>query len=478
LHRSRPSEFLLLWFCSTLAILACGCQVAPPRLDAPHDIALATGTSDSIRFEVTGGLTDVEGPPQPDSLSLAEAVRTSLSREPRVQAALSRVRVALAESKQTRLLPNPVLNVALRFPEGGGSVLIDAGLSADLISLLRRPAQTRAADNRLRAAAAESVVVALDAVAEVQEAYAEAQALDAQLVVLDGQLKLNDRLLQLARSRLEAGESGRLDVLTLDAQRLELETEEIQRRADARDKRLILARLLGRPSKETDWKLDTFEPPVAWTGDEDEQIWTSVALMHRPEIQARQWELAALGDDAALARLALLDGTEVGVEAERDDGWSVGPAVSTPIPIFDWGQARKAKADAQRIEAHHRATETRRQVIEDVRRAMVRLVAARAALDKVRSQLLPVQQRRHEQAEEAYKAGLADITALLVAEQELQASRAKLVEVQKDAAVALVRLHRAVGGSGVAASIPPAPTTTVPTTGASTRPAAASSRTN
>ena len=65
---------------------------------------------------------------------------------------------------------------------------------------------------------------------------------------------------------MEAGESGRLDVLTLDAQRLELETEAIQRRADARDKRLILARLLGRPSKETDWKLDTFEPPAAWTG--------------------------------------------------------------------------------------------------------------------------------------------------------------------------------------------------------------------
>ena len=153
---------------------------------------------------MSGGPTDVEGP-QPDSLSLAEAVQTSLSHEPRVQAALARVRVALAESKQTRLLPNPVLDVALRFPEGGGTVLIDAGLSADLISLLRRPAQTRAADNRLRAAAAEAVVVALDAVAEVQEAYAEAQALDAQLVVLDGQLKLNDRLLQLAKESFGGG---------------------------------------------------------------------------------------------------------------------------------------------------------------------------------------------------------------------------------------------------------------------------------
>jgi outer membrane protein TolC len=436
-----------------------------------NDILQATGTSQPIRFDVTGGPTEVEES-GPESLSLVDSVQTCLSREPRVQAALARVRVALAESKQSGLLPNPVLNVAFRFPDGGGKPQIDAGLTADLISLLRRPALTSAANNRLRAAAAEAVGAAIDAVAEVQEVYAEAQALDAQLAVLDEQVKLNDRLLQLARDRLEAGESGRLDVLTLDAQRVELETEAIQRRADTRDKRLVLARLLGRPSKETDWQLDPFRPAERWSGDE--RAWVSVALQRRPELQARRWELAALGDEVALARLAYLDGTDVGVDAERDDGWSLGPAVSVPITLFDWGQARRAKAEAQRIEARHRATETRRQVIEDVRRAVARLVAAQAALDKVQSELLPVQQRRHQHAEEAYKAGLADVTALLVAEQDLQASRAKLVEVEKDAALSLVRLHRAVGGSGVALSIPPPAPTTLPTS-ASTRGAAATS---
>jgi outer membrane protein TolC len=432
-----------------------GCN-GPPRVEAGEDIARATATSDAIRFDVSGGPTDVDGP-QAAALPLSDAVQAALTQDPRVQAALARVRIALAESKQTRLLPNPVLNVALRFPEGGGTLQIDAGLSADLISLLRRPRQISATDKRLHAAAAEAVVAALDVVAEMGTTYAEAQSLEAQVEVLDQQMKLNDRLLQLAKDRLEAGESARLDVLTLDAQRVELETDAVQRRVDLTDKRLVLARLIGRPSRDIDWKLDSLTTVGPWTGDE--RAWVQAALERRPEIQARQWELAALGDEVALAQLAAFDGTALGVAAERDDKWSVGPALSAPITIFDWGQSRRARAEAQRIEARHRATEARRQVVEDVRRAIARRIAAQTVLNKLESQLLPLQQRRHQQVEEAYREGLADVTALLVAEQDLLASRAKLVDVRKDARLSMVRLHRAVGGSGAANALAPVPAT-------------------
>jgi outer membrane protein TolC len=123
------------------------------------------------------------------------------------------------------------------------------------------------------------------------------------------------------------------------------------------------------------------------------------------------------------------------------------------------------------VEARHRATQTRRQVVEDVRRDVARLEAAQVALNKVESELLPVQQRRHEQTEAAYRGGLADLTALLVAEQDLQASRAKLVDLQKDASLARIRLHRAVGGSGPATSVQQVPVNS-PTSRPATAPAA------
>jgi outer membrane protein TolC len=435
---------------------------------------MATGAREAIRFEVRGGPLDVEGP-DPDTLPLFQAVRDALVHDPRVQSALARVHVARADAHQSRLLPNPLLTVALRFPEGGGSLQVDAGLSADLIALFRRPSQVSAADHRVRAAAAEAVTTALDVVAEVQEAYAEAQSAEAQLAVLDEQVRLNARLLQLARDRLEAGESARLDVLTLDADRIEWEAARLRKQADASDHRLVLARLIGRPSHDCRWKIDAgpgVTSPLVVGGDrERERRWIETALMHRPELQARSWELAALGDELASARLLAFDAADLGVDAERDEaGWSLGPAVSTPLPLFDWGQARRAKAEAQRIDARHQATLARRQVVEEVRRAMARLSSAQAAVSKVEAELLPVQQRRQQQAEQSYRAGLTDITALLASEKDLQASRATWVELQKEATLARVRLDRAVGGSGVVASLGCA-SSTAPSTRPTTVPA-------
>lgn len=448
-------RFELLLFTLAFGGLA-GCQ-GVPQIQVAQEMALATGVGVPIAFEVDDAPLDAESAAPDDSLSQADAVRFALTRDPRVQSALANVQIAMAEARQSRLLPNPVLNVALRFPEGGGPLQIDAGLSADLLSLLRKPGEISAADHRLRAAAADAVVVALDVMTETQETYAEAQALNAQVGVLDKQIGLNTRLLQLARDRREAGESSQLDVLSLDAQRIELEIDAIQRRADAVDHRLRLARLIGRPSDQATWVLDPFHQQMNF--NPEERSWIDAALQNRPEAQARQWELAALGDEAGLAGFMVWNGSEIGVEAERDGEWSVGPAISAPITIFDWGHAHKDKAKAQQIEARHRAVQSKRQIVEDVRRAMARLRSALIALDQVESRLLPVQLKRHDQVEQAYRSGLADITALLVAEQDLLTSRARLINLQRETAIAVARLHRAVGGSGVASSLSPSPTT-------------------
>jgi cobalt-zinc-cadmium efflux system outer membrane protein len=426
-----------------------GCGASHPSADVADRIAAGTGIA-GVRLERSGAPTDVREP-DPETLSLADAVELSVRRSPAIQAALADLAAAWAESRQARLLPNPVLSIALRFPESGGTPDIEASLAADLIALLRTPREISAADNRLRAAAGEAVVVALDVALAAQEAYAEALALEQQLAVVERQCELNRRLLDIAQARLEAGESGRLDVLTLDAQRVELAADHVQKSSEARAKRLALARLIGQPSGDAAWKLGPWMPaekPAA--GERD---WIGAALRHRPELEAQRWQLAALGDDVALSGLAAFDGGEAGVDAERDDGeWAVGPAVSVPIPALDWGQARRRKAEAQRLKARHELTAARRQVIEDVRRAYVQHTSSLAALKTVGEELVPVQERRHEQAEASYRAGLTDIAALYQAEQDVEASRLRLVDAQQDVAISLARLRRAAGGQSASPS--------------------------
>lgn len=449
-----------------------GCaSTAPARLTVAEEIAAAAGLSEPIRFETRGQPADVAAPAG-QALTLEDAVRRTLAHSPELQAALARVRAAQADAKQARLFPNPILSVVFRWPEGGGSPTVEAGLAADLISLLRRPGQVSAAESRLRAAAAEAVSQALEVLAEVRGRYVAVQTSDELLGVLRERLRIIDRLLGVARDRLQAGEATRLDVVGLEAQRIELLTEIAEQELDRREQRLALSRLIGEPSGRAEWSIAPWGPDRHFALSEER--WVALSLEHRPEVQARRFELEALAADLGLTRLAPFDGAELGVEGEREEGdWGVGPGVSTPLPIFDWGQARRQRARAALVEARHNLTRVRRQVIEETRLAYATLAATDANLHRVRDELVPLAERRHELAEQQFKAGELDVTGLLQAEEELRAARTRLVELERRTTEALIRLQRAVGGPGIVASVTAGdvPTTTAPSTQAATPPA-------
>ena len=448
LIRSRLRRCCRGAICAVVALLAGlpGCS-APPDVKSSETIANALDLGEAITFRTEGAPID-ECASLDGALTWSDAVRRAALTDPSIQAALARVRIAYADARQARLLPNPVLNLAIRWPEGGGSPIVEASLAQDIISILQQPRKSSAADNRLWQAAADAVTVALDTIAEVQERYATVQALDALMPVLEQRRELLAKLVNIAKARLDAGEGTREDVAVLEAQRVELEVEIATTELNRRDERLPLARLIGEPSSAAAWPLEPWSAPSSRQGTEP--AWIEVALAHRPEVQSVAWELAALGDDLALTKLLPFEGASAGVSAEDDDGWSVGPEGAVPIPIFDMGQARAARVTAEQIEARHRLTLAKRSVVEEVRRAYESLSQTEANWTRVRTALIPIQEQRRSLAETAFRAGQSDATAFFLAEQDLRAAQARGIDLERQTTVALVRLHRAVGGSGVA----------------------------
>lgn len=441
--RGRSISALALLLLSVLS----GCESAhPPELQTETLTSEAAGLVEPIAFRVEGGPNDE--PDDPTALTFAEAVRLAVTTDPGVQASLARVRIALAEAKQARLLPNPILNLALRFPEGGGSPVFEASLAQDLISILRIPRQASAADNRLRQASTDAITTTIDLVAEVQERYVTAQALEQLLPVFADRQALLLKVLDLAKARLAVGEGTRDDATVLQSQRVELEVEIAQASQELRDERLRLARLIGRPSGAATWKLDPWV--VSELTNTAETKWIELGLRARPEVLSAAWKLSALGDDLALTKLLPFDGLEAGIQAERDGEWGVGPEVSIPIPLFDMGQARAERVTAEQVEARHVLVQARRQVIEDVRRALESLSRTRDNLQRVRTELIPLQEQRRTLAEASFKAGQSDVTAIFLAEQDLRAAQAKAVDLDRQASVAAIRLQRSVGGPGPA----------------------------
>lgn len=425
------------------AVLISGCAPLPKIESLPEDLARSAGVVEPIRFQTVGQPIDVEdNAPDPAAFAIPQTIETALRHSPELQASLARVRAALAEAKQTRLLPNPVLSVVFRFSSIKSKPDIEAGLGADLLSLLLRPRQASAADARLRAACGQSLTILLDQIEQVQTRYLSLAAAEAELSTLQQRKDSIDRLVDIARSRVQAGEAARLDLLALSAQRAEVIAEQIEKQADAQDHRLALARLIGRPSSDLAFQPQPWTPPSV-AGDERQ--WIAGALANHPDVAARKWELAALGDEAAVARFGFLSGS-AGVAAERTDGWTLGPAADVPLPIFDIGQAARDRADANVIAARHELTQAGRQVVENVRRSAAAYRAAQQVVQTLQTDLIPLQNERRTQAETQYRNGAADISMLLLAEEDARASQLKLVQAQNKAALAYVRLERAVGG--------------------------------
>lgn len=424
-----------------------GCTSARPDLRVEDSITQASLLDVPLTFRVEGA--PVDEPFDQETLSFADATRLAITTDTGLQASLAKVRIAMADADQSRLLPNPVLNFVLRW--GPGSPQIEVSLAQNLIQVLQLERQASAADNRMREVAADALAEALDIVSEVQERYLAAQAMDRRVPALMQQAALIDQLSGIAESRFELGEGTRSDLTTLQAQKVQLENEIATAVENQRVQRVRLARLIGEPSSSAEWALDDWFAPE--TVVLSERVWIETALVHRPEVQSMNWKLAALGDDYALTRLMPWEGAELGMDAQSDSDWFAGPAISTPIPLFDQGKARKARVNSEIIEARHKLTSSMREIVEEVRLSYLNLSANSAQLDRVRGKLIPLLRERLEQSERAYSAGLVSITEPFLAEQDLREMEMHAIEMERQVSVSLVRLQRSVGGPAVAASI-------------------------
>ncbi len=426
------------------AAFASGCAVSPPWPDSEQWAEAAAGVEGAIELRFEGEPVDVDESLE-GRLTMAEAVRRSLGHDPEVQMALARVRAALAVSHQARLLPNPVVSVVLRWPEGGGSPTVEAGLAADLLSILRKPGEVEAADHRLRSASVEVITTVLDRLAETQSRFIEVQSLDALMPVLDERGKLLDRLVVLAQQRLKGGEGTQAEVTLLEVQRVALDVETAGRRLDRDAARLVLGRWVGQPSRDLAWQLEPWSVPEVEIAGEAQ--WVQAALQHRPEIQSRVWAMEALGADVRLSRWSPFESLEAGVDFEYSDGnGSLGPSLAIPLPFFDWGQARRERAEADLLEAWHGLTATRRQVVQEVRRAHQAYGRQMELYRSVHDRLMPLLERQMNEVESAFRSGHGDSASLMIAEQGLQAGRTQLIDLRHRVSQAWIELHRAVGG--------------------------------
>ncbi|HSU84453.1 MAG TPA: TolC family protein, partial [Thermoanaerobaculia bacterium] len=258
------------------------------------------------------------------------------------------------------------------------------------------------------------------------------------------------RLRQLAVDQKNAGVGTRLDTTRADVQ-LSRQQQALLVATNQRDlARLALLRAIGADfdaglELTDDWTRAVAAPPALPAA-------LDAARRQRPELSLlnERLRLANLNIEAARAeRLptvgAQAQGTESGNRV-RDVEWSRTVAAVVNVPLFTGRriEARVAAAQAQRDQILIQQNDTRRQVEQEVRQALLVYESARSRVE-LANQSLQLAQDEVKLASDRFKAGVASSIEVDNAQTALATARDTRIDALADEAQARFDLARATG---------------------------------
>jgi cobalt-zinc-cadmium efflux system outer membrane protein len=348
-------------------------------------------------------------------LTADDAVQIALLSNRDLQAIYSDLGVAQADLVQAGLFRNPVLDAAVAFHLGPVRPDLQLGAVLSVLDALYVPLRKRVAAAQFEETKLRVTGAVLDSILEVRASFYAHQA--------------NEQLLELRQAVLQAlaasfdvsrrlHDAGNITDLDLARDRAALEAAKVQLRSSevaARQSRERLNALLGLSGNETGWEIDRHLPeippePLQVKDIERSAVARSIDLAH-----ARQRIIAVgqqLGYDRATALIPAME-LGVGAEKEADEPWGVGPSVAVPIPLFDQGQARVARAatELRRAEQEYYALAVR--IRATARALQERLRGAQDRALYYRDIVLPLQERIVGEAQLQYNAMQIGIFQLL-----------------------------------------------------------------
>jgi cobalt-zinc-cadmium efflux system outer membrane protein len=379
-------------------------------------------------------------------LTADRAVEIALRNNRDLQAELAELGIARADLIEAITVRNPILDGEVRFP-GDPKNPFEIAVTQTLFDLFQLPARRRFGLALFEASKLRVTGAVVHFAAEVRSDYYDLQAgrlvLARQRVITEAARASTD----LARRQHAAGNISDLDLeneqavyeqAKLDLARAEL--EELQTRE-------TLIADLGLVDSKTALDLpDDFAPipeqELALEGLEER------ALGGRLDLQVTRRELEAAQSQGPLARWAVWDELAVGVHREREPEGrkTTGPSVSIPIPIFNRGEAQRARAVSLLRQAQQRYAALTVNARSEVRSARERLLEARARAEYLRDVIVPRRARILALTQLEYNAMLRGVFELIRARQNLASAERELVLGQRDYWIARSDLDTALAG--------------------------------
>ena len=379
-------------------------------------------------------------------LSADDAVQLALLNNRGLQAALQELGIGAADLAQAGRLPNPGFSFG-RLTRGD-EVEIERGLHFNLARLLALPQMQRMQARRFAQTQGSVTLAVLSLAAETRKAHIHAVAAEDGVRYRRQVMQAAEASAELARRMAQVGNFNKLQrareqSFYADAA-LNL-AQATQSQAAARER---LTRLLGLWGEQAAFKLPARLPDLPPTATDQPEIERS-AMAQRLDVQSAKLAAEQTAINLGLTRSTrFVNVLELGAvrnssnEAPTQRGWEV----SVELPLFDWGDARVARAEAVYRQALDRAAETAINARSEVREAYGNYRSAYDIARHHRDEIVPLRRQIADENLLRYNGMLIGVFELLADARTQIAAVNASIEALRDFWIAQADLEMALIG--------------------------------
>jgi outer membrane protein TolC len=369
-------------------------------------------------------------------LTAENAVRIALLGSPTLQQALVTLDLSDALRVQAGRLPNPHFSIA-ELAEGEKRE-IERALKFDLVGLILLPWRSQWQGRQHELAKLQAAQDIARLATEVRKAWINAVAAQQSLRYLQDVQVAAEASAELARRMTRVGNFSKLQQAREQAVLADAAAQLARARQRALAERERLTRLLGLWGPQAQYTLAERLPDVPARPAELRDV-EARALRERLDVRSAVAETTYVADALGLVKTSgYLDGLTLGYkhastvdgagEREQKHGWEL----ELPLPIFDWGSARHARAEAIYLQSAVRVRNVAVQARSEAREAWHGWRTAWDLARHYREEVVPLRRFISDETLLRYNGMLSSVWDLLaeVRNQSLAVNQA--LEAQRD----------------------------------------------
>lgn len=381
-------------------------------------------------------------------LTADSAVQIALLNSSVLKASLAELGVSEAELAQAGRIRNPSFSFGRI--RGGGEAEIDRSVMFDIAGLITLPARKRIEQRRFEQGKLRAAGVVVQLAADTRRAYYTAVSAAQSAVFAQQVLGAAEASSQLADRMSKVGNWSKLEQIRERAFYADAVTQLARARHEATASREQLSRLLGLWGDQLNFTLPDRLPDLPAQPQETSHAEVQ-ALSQRLDVLAARRDAEATASALGLSKSTrFINVFDAGYAnksttgAPRENGYEV----TLELPLFDWGDAKVARAEALYMQSVHRAADTVVRARSEVREAYSGYRTAYDIARHYRDEVVPLRKRISDEVLLRYNGMLASAFELLADSREQLTAVNAAIEAQRDFWIAETRLHSAINGGG------------------------------